>query len=187
MSNRSRYLALIVALAVTSLSRTDAQAQAKPIGAQPLKVNASLPREIDQRRTRQGGVSAFRILFRVLAGDEAEAPFTTLLRMSGELAGWSAYTSSGAQCRINSSDLQGAAVYVGPFGNDQDIARLQSERSASSVAHPIRPTVVRADFVCDEAIDAGDTATIQARFFVLNGSRWQARDLTFRDLVIEPQ
>lgn len=152
-----------------------------------LKINASIPQEIDQRRTRQGGASAFRIMFRILTSSQGEVPFTTLYRMNGELAGWSAYTSGAAQCRLYSGDSQGVDVFIGNFGNDQDIAQLQNARTSSSVAHPVRPTIMRADFVCDERIGPGDTATVQARFFALSNGRWRVRDVTFRDLAIAAQ
>lgn len=152
-----------------------------------LKVNAALPMEIDPRQASMHLAGAFRVLIRVVAAVENEYPFTVLLRMGGTISGWDAYTSSGAQCQLFQGDVRGVDVFMGRFGNDaQTVQELDRERTtASSIASTGRTSIVGADFVCDQPIREGDTATIQIRFHVRSEGRWGARNYSFSDLPIQ--
>ncbi len=183
---------LVFGCAASALAQSSYPGAPGSSSASLLKVNATKPFPVGLPPNYFGHKPAgrLRLIFRVTTNNGAEMPVVAMgyggLR-NDYVLGWEAVSSSGARCTAETTDTKGVKVFSGrSVGAEWSIRQLQEEETtSSSIAAPVRPTIIVADFNCDAEVVAGDTLSAQLKLFVRVGSRWTPVDYTFENLTVE--
>lgn len=128
-----------------------------------------------------------RMVFRVTATGQP-TPYSTIGyggARSDFILDWDAYSSSGAHCVLVRGAFFGADVFSGgTIGAAESLRDLIQQDGARTIATATRATIVRADFSCDSRVRAGETMTVQIKFFVLGPYGWRTAVYSFDDMQV---
>lgn len=121
----------------------------------------------------------FRIVLRLFGAYDKELPVTLVSGKQAHVLDWIAVTSGGAQCKLHTRYVNGIDIFsaYNIFDKLPDVLNEKAKPRSTLSRH--RPTVVVADFDCDERVLEGDTASLQLKFYLKTGDNWQHADYAF--------
>lgn len=93
--------------------------------------------------------------------------------------GWSALTSAGARCNVGVDQLVGLELF---YGRNPE---WRETSGANTVIEHAAPTMISADFDCDDSLEPGDTVTIQIKLAVRNGRKWEEANFAFQNMKLQ--
>lgn len=126
--------------------------------------------------------STFRMIFK-LSSVYDFVPVTTVAHdypRGRYILDWRAFTNRGAVCVLLTRNLSGVTAFRGrTVWADRSVHDLMNQANVGTIASSNQPTMIRADFSCDQTVYPGDQVAANVTFFARGPGGWRTVRDTF--------